>query len=148
MHNGWDEHLREHLFRQYLSWDQKICCRDKAKNGALKLGSYFSKMFFYLLQWKPIKSDEKFILFHVKSFFRSWNIYIFALTFWLNKKRLDKKAKVNLKNMTSQTWQRIITIQILPNISRSDGNQTMTFGLLIEYSMIFFEKSHKMRWRI
>ena len=34
--------------------------------------------------------------------------------------------------MTSQTGQQIITIQILPNISRSKGNQTMKFGQLIE----------------
>ena len=34
--------------------------------------------------------------------------------------------------MTSQTGQQIITIQILPNISRSKGNQTMKFGQLID----------------
>ena len=34
-------------------------------------------------------------------------------------------------------------MQILPNISRSKGNQTMKFGHLIEYNMrsIFLEKS-------
>ena len=30
--------------------------------------------------------------------------------------------------MTSQAGQQIITIHILPNISRSEGNQTMKFG--------------------
>ena len=37
--------------------------------------------------------------------------------------------------MTSQTEQQIITIHILPNISRSQFNQTTTFGQLIEYDI-------------
>ena len=47
------------------------------------------------------------------------------------------------KFMTSQTKQ-VITISIFPNISRSKGNQTMKFGLLIDYNMrnIFLEKSY------
>ena len=47
------------------------------------------------------------------------------------------------KFMTSQTKQ-VITINIFPNISRSKGNQTMKFGLLIDYNMrnIFLEKSY------
>ena len=36
-------------------------------------------------------------LFFVKNSFRSDHIYIFVLTFWLCKKRLDKKAAVNFK---------------------------------------------------
>ena len=37
--------------------------------------------------------------------------------------------------MTSQPGQKTIAIQILPNISRSKGNQTMKLGELIEYNM-------------
>ena len=46
--------------------------------------------------------------------------------------------------MTSQTGQQIIAMHILPNISRSKGNQTMKFGQWIEYNMrsICFEKSY------
>ena len=46
--------------------------------------------------------------------------------------------------MTSQTGQQIITIHILPNISKSKENQTMKFGQLIENEMrnIFLEKSY------
>ena len=46
--------------------------------------------------------------------------------------------------MTSQTGQQIITIHILPSISRSKGNQTIKFDQLIEYNMrnIFLEKSY------
>ena len=47
--------------------------------------------------------------------------------------------------MTSQTGQKLNTIHILPNISRSKGNQTMKPDQLIEYNMrnIFLVKSHK-----
>ena len=37
--------------------------------------------------------------------------------------------------MTSQTGQQIITIHILPNISRSKSNQAIKFGQLIEYNV-------------
>ena len=37
--------------------------------------------------------------------------------------------------MTSQDGQQIIKIYILPNISRSEGNQAMEFGQLLEYNM-------------
>ena len=46
---------------------------------------------------------------------------------------------------TSQTEkQKIITIHILPNISRSKGNQTMKFGQLREHDTrnTFLEKSY------
>ena len=44
--------------------------------------------------------------------------------------------------MTSQPEQQTIAIQILPNISRSKGNQKMKFGQLIEYNKknIFLQK--------
>ena len=38
--------------------------------------------------------------------------------------------------LTSQTGQQTITIHILPNISRSKGNQAMKFGQLIELKFI------------
>ena len=46
--------------------------------------------------------------------------------------------------MRSQTGQQVITIHILPNISRSKGNHTMKFRQLIEFNMrnIFLEKSY------
>ena len=36
--------------------------------------------------------------------------------------------------MTLQTGQQIITVQIIPNISKIKGNQAMVFGQLIKYS--------------
>ena len=46
--------------------------------------------------------------------------------------------------MTSQSVKDTIVIHILPNISRSKGNQTMKYDQLIEYNMrnIILEKSH------
>ena len=46
--------------------------------------------------------------------------------------------------MTSQPRSQTIVIQILSNISRSKGNQTMKFSQLIEYNTrnIFLEKSY------
>ena len=47
--------------------------------------------------------------------------------------------------MSSQPEQQIITIQVLPNISRSKGNQEIKFGQLIEYNVrnIFLQKSRR-----
>ena len=43
----------------------------------------------------------------------------------------------------SQTEKQIITIHLLPNISRSKDNQTIKFGQLIEYNMrTVFLKNH------
>ena len=45
--------------------------------------------------------------------------------------------------MASQPGQQAIVIHVLPDISRSKGNQTMKFGQLIESNMkIFFLKNH------
>ena len=45
--------------------------------------------------------------------------------------------------MTSQPGKQTVSIHVLPNNSRSKGNQTMKYGQLIEYNMrnIFFENS-------
>ena len=46
--------------------------------------------------------------------------------------------------MMSQPGKQIITIHILPNISRSKGNQTIKFDKLIQYKMrnILLKKSY------
>ena len=58
------------------------------------------------------------------------------------KNGLIRKLWLVSKFMTSQNEQQIIKIHLLPNISRSKGNQTMKFGQLIEYNIIFFLKNH------
>ena len=44
---------------------------------------------------------------------------------------LIRELRLILKLMTLQTGQQMITINILSNISRSHGKQTMKFGQLI-----------------
>ena len=46
--------------------------------------------------------------------------------------------------MTARPRNQAIIMHILPNISRSKGNQTMKFGQLIEYNMknVFLGKSY------
>ena len=71
---------------------------------------------------------------------------IFVFSYWrfdYLEKCLDKMLWLILKIMTSQTGQEIITIHLLPNISRSKGNQIMRFGQLKECNNIFLEKSYK-----
>ena len=57
---------------------------------------------------------------------------------------LIRKIRLISNFVTSQPDKQTIVIHILPNISRSKGNQTMEFGQLIEHSMrnIFLEKSY------
>ena len=43
--------------------------------------------------------------------------------------------------MTSETGKQIITINMLPNISRSKGSQAVKFSEFID-NMIFFFKNH------
>ena len=61
------------------------------------------------------------------------------------KKQLNKKDMVNFKIFDVAAWLRILTILILPNISRSKGNQTLKFGQVIEYNkrIIFLRKSYR-----
>ena len=71
------------------------------------------------------------------------------LSFYLNflvmyKNGLIKKKRLIANFMTSQPGYQTIVIHILPNISRSIGNQTMKFGQLLECNIrnIFLEKSY------
>ena len=57
---------------------------------------------------------------------------------------LIRKVRLISKFMMSQLGKQTIAIHILPNISRSEGNQTLKFDQLKEYDRrnIFFE-NHK-----
>ena len=61
----------------------------------------------------------------------------------LYKNCLIKKVNLIFKFMMSQPGKQTIATNIFPNITRSNGNQTMKFGQLIEYNTrnISFEKS-------
>ena len=67
------------------------------------------------------------------------------MTFWSCRKNGSiRKVRLISKSMTLQHGSQTIAIHILPNISRTKGNQAMNFGQLIEYNTrnIFFEKSY------
>ena len=49
--------------------------------------------------------------------------------------RLDEKNQVSFEIYDVTTWLINNCMHILPNISRSKGNQTMKFGQLIEYNL-------------
>ena len=68
-----------------------------------------------------------------------------ALFTFKMKNNLTRKLWLISKFIMSRTKQQIITIRILPNISRSKGSQTMKVGQLIAYNIrnIFLEKNHK-----
>ena len=77
-------------------------------------------------------------LFVIRTFkFSSW-------LFGYERKRLYKKAKVNLKIYKLQTGRQMFALHILPNISGKKGNQAMKLGQLKEYItlQIFFWKNH------
>ena len=61
------------------------------------------KNIYFLYKWiKLFKNDEKCFLFHLKSSFRSQDIYIFVLTFWSCEKAA--KDKLNFKMCDVTTW--------------------------------------------
>ena len=64
---------------------------------------------------------------------------VFVTTFWPSRKNgLIRKIRLILSEPSLQT----IAIHILPNISKSKGNQKMKFSQLIEYNKknIFLQK--------
>ena len=82
-------------------------------------------------------------------FISPFKLFLFArnLNFCLDflvmyKNHLIRKIRLILKFMTSQPGHQTIAIHILPNISRSKGNQTMKFGQLIEHNMKNVEKPY------
>ena len=71
---------------------------------------------------------------------------IFTLLSWLSdyvENGLKRRLRLTPKFLTSQAGRPIITIHILPNISKSKSNQVIKFFQLIEYNVrnIFLQKS-------
>ena len=81
-------HIYEHLQENYQ---------------CLKSDSH-QKKYFHLLHWKPFKNCTNCFLFCVNSSSGFWDTWIFALTFWLCKKRYEKRAKVNFKIYDMTDW--------------------------------------------
>ena len=96
-----------------------------------------------IFDWKPFKNEEKCFLFHLKSSFRTQDIFVFVKPYWLCRKNgLIRKVGLTSKLMTSQPGLQTIGRHILANISQSKGSHTMKFSQLMEYKKrnIFLKK--------
>ena len=97
----------------------------------------------FLATESPLKMMKNAFYFTLKKLFSFSKYLSFCLDFLVMcKNGLIRKVRLILKFMTSQPGYQTIAILILPNISRSKGNQTMKFGQLIEHHMrnIFVQK--------
>ena len=71
---------------------------------ALRIKRLLSGLRQLLTSENSLNNDEKNFLFHVKSFFRSWDICMFSWLFGFLEKPLDKKVKVNFKIYDVLDW--------------------------------------------
>ena len=106
-----------------------------------------SKKSFLITSLNSLQKWWKWLLFHGKNSFRSWDIYSYFLTYiylCYLEKQFDKKAMNNFKIFWHHRLDNRITLHILSSISRNKDNQTMKFIQLIEYNMrnIFIEQSY------
>ena len=125
-----------------MYWCLKILIKSNCLNGALSCLRQLLEIESPLKWWK--------ILFISTQKLFSFSRYIsFCLDFLVIKKNdLIKKTRLISKFVTSQSGSQTIAMQILINISRSKGNQTMKFGQLKEYKKYFSWKIIlKMCWR-
>ena len=90
----------------------------------------------FLVAESPLEMMKNAFNFNLKALFVLKIFNFFCLDFLvMYKNGLIKKIRLTSKFMTSQPGKQTTAIHILPNISRSRGNQTMKFGQLIEYNM-------------
>ena len=97
--------------------------------------------FQFLATENPLKIMKNAFYFTLKAIF----VFNFCLDFLvIYKNGLIKKISFILKVMMSQLGKKTISIHILPNISRTKGNQTIKFGQLRKCNTrnIFVEKSY------
>ena len=80
---------------------------------------------------KWVNSNEKLFCFTLNAFF----VLKICRLFGRIKKPLDLKDQVNFQIYGAKPGKQTIAIQVLPNISRSKGDQRKRFGQLIEYNM-------------
>ena len=111
---------------------------------SLKLNCYLPKInCFVCFDESPLNTMKNAFYFILKALFVIKIFKVFVLIFWwCRKSGLIRAIRLISKFMTSQPGYIIITIHILPNISRSKGNQTMKFGQATEHHKenIFFQK--------
>ena len=114
----------------------------KINNVKVKL-SPSKKICFICFNESLLKIMENAFYFILKALFVFKIFKFLPWFFWsCRKKGLIWEITLTSKFVTSQPGQQTITMHILPNISRSKGNQTMKLGQLLEYNKrnIFLQK--------
>ena len=104
-------------------------------NFLLKSDSNLPKKFLFIcFNEKPLKMMKNAFYFISQALFL---LKIFKFLSWhfsqVEETGLIRKIRLISKLLTSQPGWQTITIHILPNISRSKGNQTLKCGQVIEY---------------
>ena len=106
----------------------------------------------FLATKSPFKMMENAFYFTLKALFIRKMFKFLPRPFWSCSKTMClfghgfiRNLRLISKFMASSTGKQITTVHILPKISRSKCNQTMKFGMLVEYNMrnIFLEKSYR-----
>ena len=127
-------------FDVHLSWKRSLKYIDHVY---IKTGLSPSKNFFFIcFNESPLKLMKNYFYFMLKALFVLKVIILESYRFGYVQKL--RKLMLISKFMTSQPGQKIISIHILPNISRSKSNHTIKFDQSIEYNMIniFYDKSY------
>ena len=112
------------------------------KKCYVKVGISLSEKICILVQWKPSKNDEKNFYCSLRAFFVLKTFKFFSWVFGHVEKKCLIRRKI-LKFMTSQAGLQIVTMHILPTISRRKDNRKMKFCQLSEFNRrnIFLQKS-------
>ena len=97
----------------------------------------------FLATKSPLKTMKNAFYFVLKPLFVLKILRFLSWLFGHVEKHLIRKIRLISKFMTSQPGKQTIAMHLLPNISRSKGNQTMKFGQLAECNMRnIFMKNH------
>ena len=129
------------MWRLFLS---KLSSTNKRKQFYLGfLKDPLSGLREFLTIESPLKLMENAFISPQKLFSFSRNLDFCLDYSVMQQNNLIRKIRLISNSMASQSGKQTIVIHILPNISRSRGNQTIKFGQLIEYNMrqIFLETS-------
>ena len=132
------------MWRLFLS---KLSFTNKRKQfylGFLKISRILiSGLREFLTIESPLKLMENAFISPQKLFSFSRNLDFCLDHSIMQQNNLIRKIRLISNSMASQSGKQTIVIHILPNISRSRGNQTIKFGQLIEYNIrqIFLETS-------
>ena len=130
----WQKQPLRYVTFKICSLSKQLKLRNRCKISLLILKAHSRVLDNFWQLKNPLKWWKMFITLYEKLF--SFLRYLhFCLDFLVMKKKTGFISRLSLipKFMTSQTGQQIITIYILPNISRSKDKKAMKFGQRKKY---------------